>query len=175
MGYRRQIINGIIILLFIGLFIGFNFTSFFPIETELPGSFSNYYHTNREPMNSFVDPLLNNPTNLLNNPTNSILPGTPQSFNENKYYIGNSYQEFITPKLDSTMPSNLSHVEKTTICTSIRDSDCTTSSYCVLVGDDSNIQKCVPGNVQGPLVSYSDINVDYYYYQNQCYGNCPSK
>ena len=33
----------------------------------------------------------------------------------------------------------------------------------------------MPGNIQGPYTSYSDINVDYYYYKGKCHGNCPGQ
>ena len=41
-----------------------------------------------------------------------------------------------------------------------------------------NGEKCVAGNQDGPTFktdSGEDITVDYYYYQNKCYGNsCPA-
>lgn len=60
-------------------------------------------------------------------------------------------------------------------CTKLTKKNCNATSCCVVL----NGNKCVAGNQDGPTFktdSGEDIPVDYYYYQNKCYGNsCPSK
>jgi hypothetical protein len=60
-------------------------------------------------------------------------------------------------------------------CTKLTKKNCNATSCCVVL----NGNKCVAGNQDGPTFktdSGKDITVDYYYYQNKCYGNsCPSK
>jgi len=60
-------------------------------------------------------------------------------------------------------------------CAKLTKKNCNATSCCIML----NGEKCVAGNQDGPTFktnSGKDINVDYYYYQNKCYGNrCPSK
>jgi hypothetical protein len=60
-------------------------------------------------------------------------------------------------------------------CAKLTKKNCNATSCCVVL----NGKKCVAGNQDGPTFkteSSQDITVDYYYYQNKCYGNsCPSK
>jgi hypothetical protein len=143
-------------------------------ETE---SFGDYYDANTQLMNIFQDPRNNNPVHLLNNSTvSSGNNGDSQSFNEINYLLGDSPDDFLTTQLLQSglnTQSSLSQTELNTICQSIGNENCAASSYCTLVGDRISTPKCLPGNARGPYVNYSDINVDYYYYQNRCYGNCP--
>lgn len=59
------------------------------------------------------------------------------------------------------------------ICSRLSSPNCLHSSMCVLTGDGVNPSVCVPGNVNGPNALFKDVNVDYYYYKNICYGKCP--
>jgi len=60
-------------------------------------------------------------------------------------------------------------------CAKLTKKNCNATSCCVVL----NGEKCVAGNQDGPTFkteSGEDITVDYYYYQNKCYGNsCPTK
>jgi hypothetical protein len=60
-------------------------------------------------------------------------------------------------------------------CAKLTKKNCNATSCCVVL----NGKKCVAGNQDGPTFkteSGEDIAVDYYYYQNKCYGNsCPAK
>jgi hypothetical protein len=60
-------------------------------------------------------------------------------------------------------------------CTKLTKKNCNATTCCVML----NGKKCVAGNQDGPTFktdSGKDIKVDYYYYQNKCYGNnCPTK
>jgi cytoskeletal protein RodZ len=60
-------------------------------------------------------------------------------------------------------------------CNKLTKKNCNSTSCCVIL----NGKKCVAGNQDGPTFkteSGEDITVDYYYYQNKCYGNsCPTK
>ena len=59
-------------------------------------------------------------------------------------------------------------------CSNLTTSRCNSVSCCVLL----NGSKCVAGKSTGPTYqtdpSGNKINFDYYYYQNKCYGSCPS-
>jgi hypothetical protein len=140
-------------------------------------SFGNYCSLETKMINSFLDPDKNNPVFLLNDPTTvNDSDGLLQAFNEDKYYIGDYTNEILTTTILENglgLPSTLSQTEVNTICKSISNDDCISSSYCTLVGDINKNLKCLPGNVRGPYVNYSDVNIDYYYFRNQCYGNCP--
>ena len=59
-------------------------------------------------------------------------------------------------------------------CNKLTKENCNRTSCCVLLNDD----KCVAGNKDGPTYNTDTNgktrNIDYYYYQNKCYGkNCP--
>ena len=59
-------------------------------------------------------------------------------------------------------------------CNVVDANTCASTSCCILLGGS----KCVSGDEKGPTMksNYSDIGVknrDYYYFQGQCYGNCP--
>jgi cytoskeletal protein RodZ len=60
-------------------------------------------------------------------------------------------------------------------CNKLTKKNCNSTSCCVIL----NGKKCVAGNQDGPTFkteSGEDVTVDYYYYQNKCYGNsCPTK
>jgi cytoskeletal protein RodZ len=60
-------------------------------------------------------------------------------------------------------------------CNKLTKKNCNSTSCCVVL----NGKKCVAGNQDGPTFkteSGEDVNIDYYYYQNKCYGNsCPTK
>jgi hypothetical protein len=56
-------------------------------------------------------------------------------------------------------------------CSTNNKNTCVTDPCCIWYND----KKCVYGDELGSL-NYRDLtdkNVDYYYYQNKCYGNCP--
>jgi hypothetical protein len=60
-------------------------------------------------------------------------------------------------------------------CAKLTKKNCNETSCCIVL----NGKKCAAGNQDGPTFktdSGEDITVDYYYYQNKCYGNnCPTK
>ena len=62
-----------------------------------------------------------------------------------------------------------------TSCGKLTKKKCNSTTCCIML----NGEKCVAGNEDGPTFkteSGEDINIDYYYYQNKCYGNsCPTK
>ena len=62
-----------------------------------------------------------------------------------------------------------------TSCGKLTKKNCNSTSCCIML----NGEKCVAGNQDGPTFkteSGEDIIIDYYYYQNKCYGNnCPTK
>jgi hypothetical protein len=51
-----------------------------------------------------------------------------------------------------------------TACGHLTNKNCSKSGCCILTSG----QKCVAGNADGP--TYNTDNIDYYYYQNKCYG-----
>lgn len=63
------------------------------------------------------------------------------------------------------------------LCKKQTDGKCKARSCCVLVHSNENTQ-CLAGDKQGPIyhtdTNGKNINFDYYYYQNKCYGiSCP--
>ena len=63
-----------------------------------------------------------------------------------------------------------------TACGKLTNKNCNSTSCCILSSD----KKCVAGNADGPTYNTDSngktINLDYYYYQNKCYGDkCPDK
>ena len=55
-------------------------------------------------------------------------------------------------------------------CSKLTKKNCNSTSCCIML----NGEKCVAGNQDGPTFktnSGEDITVDYYYYQNKCYGD----
>ena len=55
-------------------------------------------------------------------------------------------------------------------CEKLTDKNCNKTSCCVLL----NGEKCVSGAEDGPTFKTSNgekVNVDYYYFQNKCYGD----
>lgn len=63
-----------------------------------------------------------------------------------------------------------------TSCGKLTNKNCNATSCCILSSD----KKCVAGNADGPTYNTDSngktINLDYYYYQNKCYGDkCPDK
>jgi regulatory protein YycI of two-component signal transduction system YycFG len=69
--------------------------------------------------------------------------------------------------------SNLGSLKES--CSKLTNNNCNMTSCCVVV----NGKKCAAGSKNGPTYkteSGKNINIDYYYYQNKCYGDgCPSK
>jgi hypothetical protein len=64
-------------------------------------------------------------------------------------------------------------------CNKLPNSACKSSDCCVLTFSN-NETKCVSGNKYGPTYLSDendvDLNVDYYYYKNKCYGRkCNNK
>jgi hypothetical protein len=138
----------------------------------------------------------NSPDSNYSLPTNSTLPPFSQDeimglTNEVFKYsnVVPSQKDIFSPKISSyysvvsSRPINNinggnafppSNAEIALICNSLQPTDCINSSLCVLSGN-SNSNKCVPGNINGPRTHFEDVNIDYYYYQNLCYGNCPGK
>lgn len=62
-----------------------------------------------------------------------------------------------------------------TACEKLTNKNCNATSCCIL----TNERKCVAGNADGPTFNTDSngktINLDYYYYQNKCYGDkCPN-
>jgi hypothetical protein len=63
-----------------------------------------------------------------------------------------------------------------TSCGNLTNKNCNATSCCIFTSD----QKCVAGNADGAIYNTDSngktINLDYYYYQNKCYGDkCPDK
>jgi hypothetical protein len=63
-----------------------------------------------------------------------------------------------------------------TACGKLTNKNCNSTSCCILTSD----KKCVAGNASGATYNTDSngntINLDYYYYQNKCYGDkCPDK
>jgi hypothetical protein len=60
-------------------------------------------------------------------------------------------------------------------CSNLTNTNCKKASCCVLL----NGEKCLAGDISGPTFKTNtdgtNINVDFYYYKNKCYGNCPTK
>lgn len=64
-------------------------------------------------------------------------------------------------------------------CEKLTNNNCKMSGCCVLANLENKGLKCVAGDKQGPTYQNdekgNDINFDYYYYENKCYGDsCPS-
>lgn len=62
-----------------------------------------------------------------------------------------------------------------TVCERLTNKNCNATSCCIL----TNENKCVAGNADGPTFNTDNngktINLDYYFYQNKCYGDkCPN-
>ena len=66
---------------------------------------------------------------------------------------------------------NNNPLETEIMCSKLSAETCGLTSTCVYAGEN----KCLPGNARGPYTTYSDVNIDYYYYKGKCYGNCPGK
>jgi hypothetical protein len=82
-------------------------------------------------------------------------------------------ESFDTILSGDTICSNTkSPSEINSLCNQLTKKNCKLSSCCVLL----NGEKCVGGNKEGPTF-YSEkekkINIDYYYYKDKCFGNCP--
>jgi hypothetical protein len=59
-------------------------------------------------------------------------------------------------------------------CNKLSNKNCNSTSCCILTSNN----KCLAGNKDGAIFNSDKkgktINLDYYYYQNKCYGNkCP--
>jgi hypothetical protein len=96
--------------------------------------------------------------------TNEIV--TPPEHNKPNTSINlNPITDFCKSSSDSLKES----------CTKLTKKNCNETTCCIVL----NGKKCVAGNQDGPTFktdSGEDINIDYYYYQNKCYGDsCPAK
>jgi hypothetical protein len=111
---------------------------------------------NPEPVNKKVVQVVNIEP-LQNNNDKKELPNTSINLNP--------VSDFCKSSSDSLKES----------CTKLTKKNCNETSCCIML----NGKKCVAGNQDGPTFktdSGEDITVDYYYYQNKCYGNnCPTK
>jgi hypothetical protein len=101
---------------------------------------------------------------------NDVIPHSEYIFDNQ---ISNHYKTLIVTPNKVTGRFKPSINEITNICSRLSANDCVNSSLCVLSGDRINEPKCVAGDANGPSIRFEDVNIDYYYYQNQCYGNCP--
>jgi hypothetical protein len=73
---------------------------------------------------------------------------------------------------DSICSSKNSPDEINSLCNQLTKKNCNVSSCCVVL----NGNKCVGGDTHGPTFHSENgnkINLDYYYYKNKCFGNCP--
>jgi len=66
--------------------------------------------------------------------------------------------------------------ELNSTCGKLTNKNCNATSCCILTSN----KKCVAGNSSGAIYNTDNngktINLDYYYYQNKCYGDkCPDK
>ena len=110
----------------------------------------------------------------------------PSSFNYDSLYNTNDltqkysfikssflYRPFSTNDNDylSQVYYNNNPLEVQNMCANLDNTSCGLTSACVYVGNN----KCVPGNVNGPYTTYSDVDMEYYYYKGKCYGNCPGR
>lgn len=93
-----------------------------------------------------------------------------------KYSFMNSsflYKSELTDETDylNEIYFNKNPLEMERMCKKLDNTTCGLTSSCVYVGHN----KCVPGGKHGPYTTYSDINVDFYYYRGKCFGNCPGQ
>jgi len=103
-------------------------------------------------------------TSTTTDDTNEIV--TPPEHNKPNTSINlNPITDFCKSSSDSLKES----------CTKLTKKNCNETTCCIVL----NGKKCVAGNQDGPTFktdSGEDINIDYYYYQNKCYGDsCPAK
>jgi hypothetical protein len=73
---------------------------------------------------------------------------------------------------DSICSSKNDPDEINSLCNQLTQKNCKVSSCCVVL----NGNKCVGGDKHGPTFHSENgkkINLDYYYYKNKCFGNCP--
>jgi hypothetical protein len=98
------------------------------------------------------------------------------------YHKGNCYGNctqgniYISGNVNASQSSNAtistgneSNIQK---CENLTKDKCNTVDYCVLLKGTS----CVSGDKNGPTLKENekplDLNIDYYYYLNKCYGKC---
>jgi hypothetical protein len=108
----------------------------------------------------------NNEEDGPNNP-NELIPPEPLMLGIKDFFNTDLAKDFC-----KTFQTSSDKLEKQ--CNKLTNSNCLSSGCCVLL----NGQKCVAGGSNGPTFqsgpSGSPMNIDYYYYQNKCYGNhCP--
>ena len=88
---------------------------------------------------------------------------TMEAFEQNKPNI-NGADSFCATYKGSSGDLN-------TACSKLTNKNCNSTSCCVLTSED----KCVAGGADGPTYNTDSNgktnNLDYYYYQNKCYGN----
>lgn len=67
--------------------------------------------------------------------------------------------------------------ELETECGKLTKNSCSTASCCVWASMNS-VESCVSGNKDGPIFKNGTPNapktLDYYYFENKCFGNCPT-
>ena len=91
-------------------------------------------------------------------------------------YIGLNSKNLIYEGLDTILPSNQAFCEVNKgykleqSCNNLTKQNCGLTSCCVWTSDN----KCKAGNKSGPVFNYNSNgktkSLDYYYFQNKCYG-----
>jgi hypothetical protein len=134
--------------------------------------------SNFDPSNNLVDPPA-----IYYQPGSFMYPGTGYVPNNESLFINplTNLPEFglvqNTPYLSGgfcqTFANDVYGLEQK--CNSLSSDVCASTECCALLGG----QMCVAGNAQGPTLqsNYSNFliqNRDMYYYQGNCYGNCPN-
>ena len=91
----------------------------------------------------------------------------------------NEVDDLKSDSCDS-LSSDPAAVEK--YCSTLNPELCKYKKCCILGSNKSgekDTTKCVVGDSTGPTYQSDDngneVNFDYYYYENKCYGNCPDK
>lgn len=92
---------------------------------------------------------------------------TIETMNNLKLPTMNKHDDFCKSHIGTTDKLEAS-------CNKLTTTNCNEVSCCV----NLNGKKCVAGSEKGPTYKTEKtgdkINMDYYYYKNKCYGNCPS-
>jgi hypothetical protein len=103
------------------------------------------------------------------------------NFNElkkSKTLVGSAIMEGLEPKIlsgNKAFCESHKGFEQETSCNKLTNYNCNLTSCCVWTSDN----KCKAGTISGPTFN-SDAKgktkkLDYYYFQNKCYGNtCPN-
>ena len=115
--------------------------------------------------------------NIEEHPKKLIQVITMEAFQKQEKEKGQDQKGNITSGADAFCQSYKGNSGNlNTACGNLTNKNCNATSCCILTSD----QKCVAGNADGATYNTDSngktINLDYYYYQNKCYGNsCPSK